>query len=85
MGSRDHVRLRNYKRYDRMKLSRLHKSVDDLYPDDCGSSTCSEEDHLARVSHLKNFFENLSKSDIAGNELGSYSVTILAAYSVTGQ
>ena len=51
--------LRNHRRKEKRKGRGLRRmSADDL--------SGSEEDHLARVSDLKSFFENLNKTDTTG-------------------
>jgi hypothetical protein len=56
MSTVDRASLRNHRRKGSRKGRGLRRmSVDDL--------SSSEEDHLARVSDLKSFFENLNKSD----------------------
>ena len=67
IGTADRVRLRSRRRRkNRKKHGKRHMSVEDLYPDEHATTSSSEEDHLARVSDLRSFFENLNSSDIAG-------------------
>ena len=65
MSTVDRASLRNHRRKGSRKGRGLRRmSVDDL--------SSSEEDHLARVSDLKSFFENLNKSDATGKERFHY-------------
>ena len=54
------------KRRSQKGRGRRHMSVEDVYPYDHATTSSSEEDHLARVSELLHFFENLNKVDSAG-------------------
>lgn len=65
IDSRDKIHFRTNKRHNQTGRSRRHMSVEGLYLDDYAGMT-SEEDHLARVSDLKSFFENLNKTDTPG-------------------
>ena len=69
LATTDRVHLRNRRRRkNRKKHGRRHMSVEDLCPDEHATTSSSEEDHLARVSELRSFFENLNSSDIASEK-----------------
>lgn len=63
ISTADRAHLRNrQRRKNQKKRGRRHMSVEDMYPDEHATTSSSEEDHLARVSELKSFFENLDKA-----------------------
>ena len=69
VGTADRAQLRNHRRRkNQKKRGRRHMSVEDLYPDGHTNTSSSEEDHLARVSELKSFFENLDKAAASGKK-----------------
>ena len=61
VGTADRVQYRrSRRRRNRKKHGRRHMSVEDLYLNELATASSSEDDHLARVSDLKSFFENLN-------------------------
>ena len=67
VGTADRAQLRNRRqRKNQKKRGRRHMSVEDVYPNEHANTSSSEEDHLARVSELKSFFENLDKAAANG-------------------
>lgn len=63
---------------------RRHLSVENLYQDEHAmTSSSSEDDHLARVSDLKSFFENLNTTSGTTSEPpSSLSLLSLLQYAI---